>query len=284
MRSRSWINIILLVAVAIVATAIFMVRDSGHLSPAPVTNLDPSTVTTFEVRYADDRPALRLEGGETGWRIVEPVQREARSARVVRIISFLNARLDSCYAETEERLAEFGLDSPRLTLVAGDVTVDFGDRSPDGRRYVGSGERLCLVDDVAYPLLDQGLAGVASMRLVAHDAQPVEIRTPAAMAVDEDAEGQWKFEEGEGAGQRWAARWRAASATDFDLDPPEQDQGTVRIAFHDGHTLRWRIADGAGGERSLVLVPEGADYGLELAVDEAAGLITPPQEVEDGLD
>ncbi len=283
MRTRSWTNIALLLAVAIVATAIFLLRDGDRLDPAPLTELEPSAITGFEVQYSDNRPELILRGDGESWRILEPVNREARSGRIVRILSFLDDRIDACYQRSEERMTEFGLDAPDLTLVVDGVEIEFGDRTADGRRYVGAGERLCLVDDVAYPLLAGGATEIAVLALLPRGEQPIAIEGPTAHAVDPQARDEWEFIEGEGAGHRWAVRWRSAHLSDFDMDPPDDDHGEIRIELANGQVQRWRIAAEAGEESDLILVPEGADYGLVIARDEAAGLVAPPERVEDGL-
>ena len=284
MRTRSWTNIALLLAVIVVAAAIFLLRDGDRLDPAPLTEIEPSAVTGFEVHYADDRPTLQLRGERDTWRIVEPFNRPARTARVVRILSFLDDRIDACYERSDERLAEFGLDAPELTLVIDDVEVDFGDRTQDGRRYVGAGERLCLIDDTAFPLLNAGPSEIAVRALLPSEATPVAIEGPTAHAVDPQARDEWEFEEGEGAGQRWSVRWRSTNVSGFEMDPPDDDLGRMRVELADGRVERWRIAVEPDEERDLILVPEGEAYGLVIARDEAAGLIEPPPEVEDGLD
>ena len=283
MRFRSWINIALLIAVALVATAMFLLRDAGRLEPQALTALDPATVTQVEVDYHDDRPAMRLRGDGGNWQVVEPITRPARSARMVRVLSFLNDRVDSCYADNEDRRAEFGVDQPGLTLAVDGVEIEFGDRTQGGRRYVGIDERLCVVDDVAYPLLSEGLSAIAVMSLLPSDSTPVSIRAPAVEAVDPDGDDSWEFETGEGAGQRWSVRWRSTNAAGFELDPPDDDYGEVAIELADGGSLRWRIAAEPGEEQALILVPEGHDYGLLIEPADAAGLIRPPQLVEDGL-
>lgn len=288
MRFRSWINIALLLAVAIVATAIFILRDGGRLDPAPLTALEPGDVSHFDVEYADDRPSLRVESGPEGWQMVEPIERPARSARIVRVLSFLNDRIDACYADSDDRRADFGLDAPSITLRIDDVAVHFGERTADGRRYVRSGERLCIIDDTAYPLLADGPRGVAVLSVIAHDGDLVAIRTPAAAAADPDAAGDWDFTDGEGAGQRWAVRWRSASISEFDFDPPDENLGEVEIETRgdeETHVHRWRIAMQPGEEddNDLVLIPESHDHGLRISRSDAAGLITPPPRVEDGL-
>lgn len=283
MRFRSRTNIALLIAVALVATAMFLLRDAGRLAPQMVTEIDPASVTAFEVRYSDGRPTMRVSGGSSGWRVVEPINRPARSARIVQLLSFVDDRVDSCYADSEDRRADFGLEQPRLTLAIDDIDIGFGDRTQGGRRYVSVEDRLCVVDDVAYPLLAEGLDAIAVMSLLPGNAVPVRIRAPGVEAADPDGDDNWEFDSGEGAGQRWSVRWRSTSASGFDLDPPTDDYGEITIDLAAGGSLSWRIATEPAQDRELILVPAGRDYGLRIEPADAAGLIEPPRLVEDGL-
>lgn len=282
MRFRSWINIALLLAVAVVATVIYQTFQGGRLGPAPLTEAKPEEVESFSVEYTDDRPTMRLRGDDDGWRIVEPFERGARESRVVRILSFIDDRIDSCYEPSEERRAEFGLDESDLALRVGERTIEFGDRTQDGRRYVGTQDRYCLIDDTAYPLLANGAQGIAANELVTSGRTPVAIRTPAAEASQEDDD--WSFDDGSGSGERWAVRWRSANASGFETDPPADDFGQVEIEFDDGPSQRWRLASDPEAGGDLILVPEGHDYGVRIAEQDQRGLVEPPPEVEDGLD
>jgi len=282
MRFRSWTNIALVIAVAIIATLIYRSYQSDRLGPQALTDLEPDQVRRFEVRYTGDQPDLELRGDNDGWRIVAPFERPAREARVVRVLSFIDDRIDSCYEASDERRTEFGLDTSDVALAVDDQVIAFGDRTQDGRRYVGVGERFCLVDDVAYPLLSKGPREIAFNDLLSSGREPTAIRTPAAEASRND-NGEWTFAKGGGSGQRWAVRWRSASASGFEIEAPAEDFGTVEIGLDDGETERWRIASDPAADGDLVLVPVGSDYGLRIKPSDARGLIEPPADVEDSM-
>lgn len=279
MRRRRLINGTLLGLVLGLGAALWQL-PAGNGDEAQLTALDPAAVHTLTLTYprtGDSRPDLGLERREDGWHLVHPIAHAARDGRIVTALEVLAARADSCYELAEHDPADFGLESPRLRLEIDDTTLAFGDRAEDGRRYVATGGRLCLVTDRGYPLLAQGLDGLAASGLLTAGATPLRIETPRAVAMRPEPRADWRLERG-GEGRSadlaaWAARWRAASAQSFALDPGDADHGRIRIETSDGDVHQWRIAQ---RDPELVLVPAGADYGLRIAAEQAAALLHPP--------
>ena len=280
MRLRNRLNGLLLIGVATLAGLAWYTagRDPG---PAPLTRADPRAIEQLTLEFPrGERPAeVQLERHRDGWHLTSPIERPARDGRVVSALAVLTARSNSCYPAAERRLAEFGLEPPRLRLTAGDARVAFGDRAADGRRYVLAGERLCLINDRSYPLLARGLDNLASATLLPAGARPTRIATPAAETRRTDEGTGWTFSRGHGDGSAWADRWQGASATGFTLDPPATDLGLIRIATDAGRIHEWRIA---AREPDLVLVPPGADYGLVIAPERARALLAPPEQGQAG--
>lgn len=271
MRHRNRYNLALLAVVVALGLAALLVPEPSE-SPPSLTSADPADVERAEIGYPrGDRQAVRLERGADGWRLTAPIGRRARDGRVVTALSVLDATSDACYRSAEHELADFGLESPRAVLRVGDVEVAFGDRSADGRRYVRAGDRLCLLDDLALPLLAGGAGSLGAPELLPPGSRPVAIRTPAA-AAEQGPGGRWSPVAG-GDARAWARRWRAARAARF-VDPaPAGDLGTIRVRTADGRSHRWRIA---AREPELVLVPAGTDYGVVIAADRAGALLAPP--------
>lgn len=279
MRRRRLINGILL-GVALGLGAALWKLPADQRDDARLTALDPAAVRTLKLAYPgtdDGKPELELERREDGWHLTRPIARPARDGRIVTALDVLAARADSCYDLAEHDPADFGLESPRLRLQVDDTTLAFGDRAADGRRYVATGGRLCLVTDRGYPLLAQGLDGLAASELLPVGATLLRIETPAAAAARANARADWQLERGD-KGQpvdlaAWAARWRAAGAQSFALDPGDADHGRIRIETSDGTVHQWRIAQ---RDSELVLVPADADYGLRVSSEQAAALLHPP--------
>ncbi|MFW5969701.1 MAG: DUF4340 domain-containing protein [Halofilum sp. (in: g-proteobacteria)] len=278
MRLRRSLNLVLAVAVIAGAGAAWYTGQMQS-GPPPLTAVDPRDVETLELEFpGEERDALRLERRHDDWHFVEPIERAARDGRVVSALTVLAAPRRSCYPVAEHEPEEFGLDQPRLRMKADDTTVEFGDRAADGRRYVRAGDRFCLLPDQFWPLLKQGLDGLADPSILGTGTEPQRIATPDTEARLADDGDEWKLIEGTGDAKAWAARWRAARADAFILDPPAEDLGRIRIAT--GNAIaEWRIA---AREPKLVLVPAGADYGIEIGADKAEHLLAPPADETDG--
>ncbi len=277
MRLRRSVNLVLAVALVAGAGAAWHAGPSDG-GPAPLTELAPGDVRSLALTFPrEERESLRLERRRDGWHVVEPIERAASDGRVVTALRVLTAPARSCYPVREHDPAEFGLDRPHLRMKANGTTVEFGDRAADGRRYVRAGDRFCLLSDQFWPLMRQGLDGLAAPGVIGVGTTPRRIATPRAEARMTGDDDGWDLTRGSGDARAWAARWRAARASGFVLDPPDADLGRIRIAT-DGAILEWRIA---AREPALVLVPTGADYGLEIPTDEANRLLAPPPDDPD---
>lgn len=276
MRLRRSLNLVLAVTVAAGAGAAWYAgqRDSG---PPPLTGLAPGDIRTLALTFqSEERESLRLERRRDGWHVIEPIERAASDGRVVTALAVLAAPARGCYFVDEHDLAEFGLEDPRLRMEADDTTVEFGDRAADGRRYVRAGDRFCLLPDQFWPLMKQGLDGLAAPSVLGVGTTPRRIATPQAEA-RLTGDDEWDLTRGSGDAKAWAARWRGARASGFVLDPPDAELGRIRIAT-DSAITEWRIA---AREPALVIVPTGADYGLEIAAEKAKHLLEPPPDDPD---
>lgn len=270
MRLRRSLNLVLAVAIVAGAGAAWY-AGQGNGEPPALTALAPGDVRTLALTFPrEERESLRLERRRDGWHIVEPIDRAAGDGRVVTALTVLAAPARSCYPVAEHDPAEFGLERPHLRMQANDTTVEFGDRAADGRRYVRAGDRFCLLPDQFWPLMKRGLDGLAAPNLLGAGTTPRRIATPRAEA--RRSGDAWELARGSGDAGAWATHWRTARAAGFVLDPPDTDLGRIRIAT-DGAIVAWRIA---AREPALILVPIGADYGLEIPADTAGRLLAPP--------
>lgn len=153
---RARLNALLFGLALLLGLAALLLPDPRGGRPPPAVALDPASVQRIEARFPRGGETLQLERRNGGWRLTVPVSRAARTRRVVRLLESLRERTDSCYSAAEHAPAEFGLASPRAVLVLDGRSVEFGDRAADGRRYLRAGGRLCLVEDVAVPMLRGG--------------------------------------------------------------------------------------------------------------------------------
>ena len=258
----------------LVALGWLLARESS--GPPPLTPIDPDKVQAFELHYADGEPAtIALERRAAGWSIRTPIEHPARGPRINSTLAILSARSEACYRTDEHTASDFGLAQPRLRLHVAERTIAFGDRAADGRRYVATDARFCLLPDHYFPLIGRGLEQLAQTTLVPSDEGLREIATPGAHA-HKDGE-QWRLERGSGDPDAWAANWRDARIEGFILDPAKGDHGQVRLVT-DESAREWRIA---AREPKPILVASDAGYGIELAPESVQGLLAPPQSARD---
>ncbi|MEF8834149.1 MAG: hypothetical protein V5A42_04745, partial [Halofilum sp. (in: g-proteobacteria)] len=198
MRWRRSLNLMLAVAVAAGAGAAWY-AGQGESGPPPLTALAPGDVRSLALSFPrDGQASLRLERRRDGWHVVEPIERAASDGRVVTALSVLRLRARSCYPVAEHDPGAYGLDQPRLRMAANDTTVEFGDRAADGRRYVRAGDRLCLLPDRFWPLLKQGLDGLADPSVLGAGTAPRRIATPRAEARRRGDDDRWELTRGSG--------------------------------------------------------------------------------------
>lgn len=159
MRGRHHINIGLLALALVLGAAILLLPDPQPERPVPAVDFEPGSVERIVLDRLDRDEALRFERRNGDWFVTAPVQRRANSGRVARALAALRERTPSCYAASEQEPAEFGLQPPQAELRLNATRIDFGYRAHDGRRYIRTRDRLCLVEDVTLPILAGESAG-----------------------------------------------------------------------------------------------------------------------------
>lgn len=156
MGARGRTNLFLFVLALVLGLAALLLPDPQRNRPPPAVAFEPGSIERITYRPARDGEVLELRRGTEGWRLSAPVARAARDGHVNQLLESLRERTDSCYPAADHDPAEFGLDPPRAELELDGITVSFGDRASDGRRYLQARGRLCLVEDIALPLLQGG--------------------------------------------------------------------------------------------------------------------------------
>lgn len=161
MSRRGRLNLVLLGLIVVLGATALLLPEPGRDRPLPAVDIDPARLARIEIRFPRGGETLRLERDADGWRLVAPRERRANAARVARLLQSLREPTRSCYPAAEHAPAEFGLETPHAVLTLDDTRIALGDRAADGRRYLRSGGQLCLVEDVAVPMLRDGADALA---------------------------------------------------------------------------------------------------------------------------
>ncbi len=267
MSSRTLLNLVLLVTVALLAGVVLW--EPGLRGPAPPDRL--SHIPARDIRQiAISRPAqadVRLQRRDTRWHLVEPIALPANELRVRSILRVLNATSHGRMRAASQDLERFGLAAPKASLVLDQLRLDFGDSEPlDGRRYVRLGDTVHLTDDDTLHQLTTSAASLVHDGPLGPDPQPVAIWLAETSLRLEDK--RWILAPerptvGADAILRLVDAWRQAQAISVrTAAAPGADGKTVRVELAGAHrVLEFQALE---SEHDLILVrPDvGVQYHL----------------------
>lgn len=150
MRGRLWLNLALVLIVAILAVIAW--QQPGKTPPPPtitLTTLDPDSVAHIAFHPPRGEPfALRRDGD--AWFIEQPHLR-AQPFRVQTLLKLLTAPSAAQLSPADDQDNAFGFDPPQARVMFNDTEIAFGLTNPVGlRRYVRVGDTVHLIDDRYY--------------------------------------------------------------------------------------------------------------------------------------
>jgi len=222
--------------------------------------LDAAAVHSVTIAPKDGETIQLERDGEEAWRIAEPIQVPADSASVQSLLTAVEElELDEALEETGERLADFGLDEPRvaLTLAGADgaelLSLELGAKAPgDSFVYARASGRAEVV--TIAPGIETDL-----------EKKPFDFRVRDVLGVQRDAIARLEVSGPEGA---------------FTLEKREGDSWTFTRPLK---TLagRWTVDSLVGLVAGLKMESVAAEQAEDLA---AFGLDHPERTVEVGLD
>lgn len=119
---------------------------------ANLTQLDPERISS--IRIVREHGQILFNKEMDNWVMREPSQGPADPERMteLRAISVITPLAKYDVAQVD--LARYGLSTPQLTVYLNDTQIAFGNVNPaNGRRYVLSNNRLFLIADNIFPIL-----------------------------------------------------------------------------------------------------------------------------------
>lgn len=117
-----------------------------------LTQLDPERISS--IRIVREHGQILFNKEMDNWVMREPRQGPADPERMteLRAISVITPLAKYDIAQVD--LARYGLSTPQLTVYLNDTQIAFGNVNPaNGRRYVLSNNRLFLIADNIFPIL-----------------------------------------------------------------------------------------------------------------------------------
>ena len=269
MSARGWLNLALALAVAVLGALAWFKPgapdpDAGRL---PVFAA-PAAAHSIRVTLADGT-GWQLTRGAGAWSLAAPFASPADPALVGSLLDDLGAAKSGAhYAASALDPKQVGLDKPVLVLELDAHRYEFGGVEPiDYKRYVKDGDRVLMVDNMAFYRLDQPGAAFASKRLLPDGAQPTKLELPS-LTLASDAGGRWTLTPADArvssdAIQALVEAWRHAGAIEVKPIAAGVVQGKARITLAGVATpLEFEVLTAAEGLR-LARRDLGLEYELQ---------------------
>ena len=266
MKKRLLLNLILLVAVAGLATLAFLEPNKKEAKITHLTELDDSTVNAITLQNKDK---LVFEKREGQWWLSSPFAAPANEIRIRQLLDITKAESLAQYPIKPEDLAKFELDKPKFTLTISSAKLIFGGSDPiNMRRYVQIGETLHLVNDDFSHHLAASATDFVDKKLLPENAKPNEIFLPGLKATL-GQNGQWTLDPPTDAAARMADlvnAWQSARAIEVKRIEQAPQGDIVRIGFVNHAPIEFVIV-----QREPDLLLARADWGLQYLVAGESG-------------
>ena len=171
MRSRTLINIALLVLVVLLGSFVYMSnqRQEESTTSVQLTQLSADEVTQIVIQH--NQRHLKLSRTNNRWRMLQPLNIDANSFRIDTLLKMLNTVSHAAYPVAELEPGKYGLAESGTSISFNDVTIEFNIINPVNKfRYVRIADTVHLIDDHFYPLLSSQTGTLVARELIASDA------------------------------------------------------------------------------------------------------------------
>ncbi|MBK1693823.1 hypothetical protein CKO09_03580 [Chromatium weissei] len=151
--SGRWLINLALLALVIGLIALIQ-RDLTTARTLPLlTELNASDLLLIEI-VREGEPTITLGRTPTGWRMEAPLQLDADSNQINRLLMILNTPVQRSFPAQSADREQLGLASPKLRLRLNALEFAFGGIDPvEYRRYVANAELVHLIEDRIYSAL-----------------------------------------------------------------------------------------------------------------------------------
>lgn len=277
---RTTFNIVLAAILLGLGAAVYFSNGNRPQRRPPLTALNSASVRKIEVRRQHAR-TITLVRKDGDWNLTAPVNAAADPYRIKEILDIATTPCERLIKPTEIKLSDLGLAPPRYTLMFDKTRIDVGRIEPlKYRRYMKTGNRICLVRNPTTPALGSHYASLVSKHLVSPGQAIVSIDLPAFKVTRDTAGKGWSVKPAQphaaqDSAQELAKAWASAQAEWNESAPAgsassHRHPETVRLRLKAGRTLTFLVL-----KRTPQLVLERPDIGVRyvLSKDDASTLL-----------
>jgi len=129
MATRSWLNLVLLLAVLLLAALLYFEPGKQPQAQVRLLSVNPAVLRQLEI-IRPEMESLRLQQRDGLWYLQSPVEIAADPFMVEQIISFLSQPSLQSYPATGLDLTKYGLQPAKAKLLVDGVEVSFGRVNP----------------------------------------------------------------------------------------------------------------------------------------------------------
>jgi hypothetical protein len=153
MASRLWLNLALLLLIAILGIIVFYEPGKKPLPvPTRLTQLTPASITHIHIKRISGEDIELVKEPNGQWWMHNPYHLPANEFRVQSLLRLAETESLSNHALGQLQPATYGLDQPRAIVTFDRSTqISFGNTEPlQQRRYVQIGDQLHTIVDTFY--------------------------------------------------------------------------------------------------------------------------------------
>lgn len=266
MTTRSWLNLVLLLAVLLLAALLYFEPGKQPQQQVRLMSLNPAELQRLEIQRADGQSVhLQQRGGQ--WYLQAPVEVAAEPFMVEQILSFMAQPSLQRYPAEGLDLAKYGLQPARVKLIVDDVEVGFGRVNPlNSRLYVMVGDVMHMVMQNEISMLTKQWPDYVSTALLPPNESLQALELHGLGKLVHEAQG-WRYE-GDNAPQSTdqlqalVDAWGAVRAMQVRPLSVQVAADEMVLSFASGRVLRLLVLQAADE-----LLLQRADLGIEYVFD-----------------
>jgi hypothetical protein len=178
MKRQSWLNLLLLAVVVLLALAVWLTPNGTVSTERPkLTTLQPHHIDSIKI--SNRRGEMELQRNGDSWQITKPYTLHANSPRIGQLLNIATAESQRHFPAPEKRLAQFGLEQPQAVIQLNQHLIQVGSTNPISHlRYLRIGDTIHLIKDRFPHHLMASPVEFAALELLPPGDQLVAITTP----------------------------------------------------------------------------------------------------------
>ena len=263
MPIRHLLNLVLLCVVIGLATAVWYVQQHKN-APQYLTALDKSQINRIIIPR--DKGDIVLTRSADNWMMASPYALPAHDFRVQTLLGLLHTSVSQAYARSELDLVQVELQPPRASIRFNEHAILFGNTNPmNNKRYVLSADKIYLLDDSLFPLLNAEAASLVNLSLLPAHTVITKLEMPG-LSLQQASDHLWRDASNKtitaDAAQQLLDNWRTASAYAVHAYLARNAR-PVTLTLDNGSVLHFMVA-----RDNTTLIVGRPDVGVEYHFDE----------------